>query len=237
MSQGLGRSRILRGATVQAAWGVGRNILLQQIWSLPPHFLYTSPSADSRKSDSYSLWGLLLHFLPPGEICFPWRECISDELPRGRLSSWCISGVVHSLPSHPTFTSRTHTHAKPQGDHWSKTSPRSFLSDDGNSLTSFPHSNHQMRLQPLFPIRYYVQCPFPASTAFSTAGLFFLESFPPLGIQDTRLSFYLDVASFSVSFVGSHSLLDPFSSPSPPSQEMTCLAPWLNTIYVFNVCM
>lgn len=106
----------------------------------------------------------------------------------------------------------------------------------------FPHSNHQMRLQPLFPIllplsRYYVQCPFPASTAFSTAGLFFLESFPLLGIQDTGLSFYLDVASFSVSSVGSHSLLDPFSSPSPPSQEVTCLAPWLNTIYIFNVCM
>ena len=149
-------------------------------------------------------------------------------------------GSVSSSSFSPHTFHGSHTRSKPRGDHQSKTSPRTCLSDDDNSLTSLPPFKPPDEASaPLpssrCPCQSATCSPFRGSAVFSTAGFSFLDCFSSY-VQNTGLSYCLCGASFLDCLAGSLSLIDTFSSLSPLSHEVLYLATWLNTIYVFNVC-
>ena len=147
--------------------------------------------------------------------------------------------LIHPLPSHSTFTMEP-TSVPSLGEIIKvKHLPGLVFLMMATPSLLLPHSNHQMRLQPLCPHHAaLVKVPHavPSEALLCSAqpvSLSLMAS--PLGVQSTRLSHYLCGASFLGCLAGSLSLIDPSSSPSPLSHEVMYLTTWLNTIYVFNV--
>ena len=162
------------------------------------------------------------------------HEETSDKLPRGHLSTnasrqyFILFLLTPHLPWNPHPFQALGRHLP----------GLVFLMMATPSLP-FPHSDHQMRLQPLCPHHaalVKVSHAVPSKALLHSAqpvSLSLIVSLP--GVQNTGLSYYLCGASFLDCLAGSLSLIDPFSSPSPLSLEVIYLTTWLNTIYVFNV--